>query len=141
MIEVASHSSSAAVSPHAIWRYYEQADLWPQWDKSMAWAKIDGPFLAGSTGVMKSKMGFRTSFSILTVKPDHEFTSRIKLPGCAVYVYHDIQPATNGQTKLTHRIALDGLLQRLYAFMFSEKFLQGGVERILQLADKTQPEE
>ena len=42
---------------------------WPEWDEAVAWARLDGPFAAGTTGALKPKGGPRVSFVIETLEP------------------------------------------------------------------------
>ena len=46
---------------------------WPEWNADTEWVRLDGPFAAGSTGVLKPGGGPRVKFVIQTLVPDREF--------------------------------------------------------------------
>ncbi len=135
MIETARHTATTSASPTAIWKVYKHVEAWPRWDKSMAWGTFQGPFVAGSIGIMKPKLGPKVKFTIMSVEPEREFTMVSKMPGCAMYIHHDIEPISTSETRITHRLDLDGPLQKIWSLLLSPKLLQGGIERIIQLAE------
>ncbi len=135
MIETARHTATTSASPTTIWQFYEKVEAWPRWDKSMAWGSIQGAFVSGSTGIMKPKFGPKVRFTLVSVEPEHEFTMVSKMPGCHMYIHHDIERISSTQTRITHRLDLDGPLQSLWAHLLNANLLKGGIERIIQLAE------
>jgi hypothetical protein len=135
MMEGARYSATAKASPESIWHFYEHVELWKEWDGAMAWSLLRGPFVAGSSGVMKPKLGPKVAFTLVSVAPAAEFTLTSKLPGCTVYMHHDLDQISEDETRLTHRLRLDGPLQALWSRMFGRKLLRGAVETIIRLAE------
>ena len=61
---------------------------WPEWDEAVAWARLDGPFVVGSTGVLKPKGGPKVSFVIETLVEGTEFTDVSSMPGAKLRIRH-----------------------------------------------------
>src|SRR5438045_9694412 len=52
-----SHSVDTTASPEAVWAIWSKPESWPEWNPDVEEVKLDGPFVAGTTGSMRTKRG------------------------------------------------------------------------------------
>jgi uncharacterized protein YndB with AHSA1/START domain len=104
------HILESSAAPEAIYRLYENVDLRPQWDRSVESMTLDGPFAAGTAGVMVIEGQGPMPFTIVAAERDHGFTDRTELPGAALTLEftHDLTPLPNGKTAIRHRLVISG---------------------------------
>lgn len=97
---------------------------------------IDGPFEVGTRGKSKAPGSWPLKFELVAVDPDARFVSEARLPGASLRFEHVIE-ARGPQSRITHRVTLDGRLAFLYTRAVRqgvERGLPDGVERLATLA-------
>ena len=52
-------SRETTASPAAVWKVWSDTSTWPEWNPDVQSMTLNGPFAAGTTGVMKTKQGTR----------------------------------------------------------------------------------
>jgi hypothetical protein len=88
-------------------------DTWPEWDEAVAWARLDGPFAAGTTGALKPKGGPKVSFVIETLDPGSEFTDVSSMPGAKLRIRH-VVTVLGDTTRVDIDVDIDGPLAWLW---------------------------
>jgi hypothetical protein len=66
--------------PEAIWKLWQDVPSRIQWDDSLQYARLDGPFRAGAVGVAKLKDQPERRFEVLQCIPPRMYTDRFFLP-------------------------------------------------------------
>jgi hypothetical protein len=115
--------------PAHVFALYADAERWPQWDPDLESASRDGPFAVGSTGVIKPREGPRTKIRITHVNGEQRFDAEARLPLCTMRFEHIVEPA-GADTRVTHRVVLEGPLASIYARLIGPK-LEAGIPRTM----------
>jgi Polyketide cyclase / dehydrase and lipid transport len=100
------HDTSAAADK--IWPLYADVTRWSEWDPAMKRVDINGDFLAGSEGVMHVENFGPVPFVITDCTPNAQFSTDSPGPGVTIRFEHELEPLTNGGTRITHRVILHG---------------------------------
>jgi hypothetical protein len=89
-----AHSTAA---PAYFFRRWADMATWPEWNSDTEWARLDGPFATGSTGVLKPKGGPKVKFVIGSVT-DREFVDVSLLIGAKLTFAHAVTVDAAGTT-------------------------------------------
>jgi hypothetical protein len=119
-----AHARSSA-PPTAFFGRWADMATWPEWNTDTEWARLDGPFAEGSTGVLRPKGGPKVRFVIERLT-DREFVDVSKLPGARLTFAHEVA-AVDGRTTITVTVSIDGPLRLLWT-----KILGAGLARSVQ---------
>jgi hypothetical protein len=110
-----THGLEASVSATAVWsRCYADAEAWPEWNRELAEASLEGPFERGSRARVKFRTGLRLRFTLVEVEPERVFTDEARLPGARMGHRHEIEPKGDG-VRLVNTIYIDGPLAWLWS--------------------------
>jgi hypothetical protein len=91
-----------------IWEIYLDVANWPRWDHGMAMYQPDGPFAAGTSGILRPVGGSELPFTIIDVEEGHGFVDRTPIgPDHAIIGRHVLTPLPEG-TQITHIIEIEG---------------------------------
>jgi hypothetical protein len=110
MITVAKAHASSSAPPSAFFARWADMATWPEWNTDTEWVRLDGPFTAGSTGVLKPKGGPKVKFVIATLVADREFTDVSLLAGARLTFRHLIEPLPDGGSTVRVTVTLAGPL-------------------------------
>jgi hypothetical protein len=50
---ISKHTVETTISPAQIWRVWEDVETWKDWDLEIEFSRLNGPFKAGTTGLLK----------------------------------------------------------------------------------------
>jgi hypothetical protein len=109
MTTLCTATATSSAPPDAFFARWADMSTWPEWDGAVAWARLDGPFAAGTTGVLKPKGGPRVSFVIETLEPGSEFTDVSSMPGARLRIHHLVSVA-GGATRVEIEVSMEGPL-------------------------------
>src|SRR5919201_3259659 len=101
------HELLTSASPAALWRLYSDVATWPRWDDAFEAVTLDGPFAAGSDGVLKLRGQDPLAFRIVDVEPERGFVDETAIPGGVIRFRHRIEPSDDGRVRLTHRVEIE----------------------------------
>jgi hypothetical protein len=110
MIIVAEAHASSSAPPSAFFARWADMATWPEWNTDTEWVRLDGPFTAGSTGVLKPKGGPKVKFVIATLVADREFTDVSLLAGARLTFRHLIEPLPEGGSTVRVTVTVAGPL-------------------------------
>jgi hypothetical protein len=116
---------TSAAAPSAFFARWADMATWPEWNADTEWVRLDGPFVTGSTGVLKPKGGPKTKFVIAKVSDD-EFTDVSRLVGARLTFRHLVAVVPEG-TEVRVAVSLTGPL----AFLWNA-ILGKGIKESLQ---------
>lgn len=111
---LAQHSLQTNASPEAVWRRWMDVGTWPEWDRSLEEARLDGPFQVGTGGTLRFQDGQRISFAITAAAPGRAFTLECRLPGAVLRMEHLVEASPHG-SRLRREVHLAGWLAWLQA--------------------------
>ena len=110
MITVAEAETSCSAPPSAFFARWADIATWPEWNTDTEWARLDGPFATGSTGVLKPRGGPRVKFVIGSLVPDREFTDVSLLAGARLTFRHAVEVSQQGGSRVRVTVTLSGPL-------------------------------
>ncbi|MEY9877009.1 hypothetical protein ABH931_006531 [Streptacidiphilus sp. MAP12-33] len=113
MTTLGSASKSSTAAPAAFFARWGDMATWPEWNADTEWVRLDGPFAAGATGVLKPKGGPKTRF-VVTELTDSVFTDVSLLLGARLTFHHTVTPTADGGSDVSVTVTLAGPLARLW---------------------------
>jgi len=117
-------SVKVQASPEKVFSIYRKVSEWPLWDPELLEAGLEGPFAAGSTGVLRPKRGPAVRFRLVQVSAPYAFVSESALPFCAMRVEHYIEECEGG-CEIVHRVTFSGPLGFLFRRILGPSVVRG----------------
>ncbi len=130
------HTAETAAPPREVWARWEDAGRWSEWNSVIGEAHLEGPFLAGTTALIRFRFGPSLRFLITELERERVFTEEARLPLAWLVHEHRIEPLPEG-CRLHHRILLRGPLAPLYGVLVGRRLRAGlgaSVERLARQA-------
>jgi len=81
---------------------------WPTWNTDTEWARLDGPFVEGSSGQLKPKGGPRVRFVIERLVRDREFVDVSRLLGARLTFGHVVDALADGGSRVDVTVTIEG---------------------------------
>ncbi|MCL4318748.1 MAG: SRPBCC family protein [Firmicutes bacterium] len=133
-----AHSITTKAKAETIWELYRDITSWTTWDEGIEYVTLDGPFAAGTLGVLQAKGQDKMSFQLTEVEPLHGFSdvTDILAAGIAVLFTHRLQKTLDG-TRITHAVTVMGSNAEKFGPQFITEVSQGiprTMERLAALA-------
>jgi hypothetical protein len=131
-----AHVSSPA-PPSAFFACWADMATWPEWNADTEWARLDGPFAAGSGGQLKPRGGPKVRFVIAALVPDREFTDVSKLAGARLTFRHLVQRGAGGGSEIDVVVSMSGPLGWLWSRLLGQGLaasLQPDLDRLAATA-------
>ncbi|WP_042386938.1 SRPBCC family protein [Streptacidiphilus melanogenes] len=113
MLTLGRTTQISSAAPAAFFDRWADMATWPEWNADTEWVRLDGPFAAGSTGVLKPKGGPKTKF-VITELTDRVFVDVSLLAGARLTFHHAIAPTAAGGSEVSVTVTLGGPLARLW---------------------------
>ncbi|MEV6379162.1 SRPBCC family protein [Streptomyces sp. NPDC051773] len=126
MITIGTAQTASTAAPSAFFARWADMATWPEWNADTEWVRLDGPFEAGSTGVLKPKGGPRTKF-VITELTDDRFVDVSRLAGARLTFSHFVAETQGGGTEVQVTVTLSGPLSPLWNLI-----LGNGIKATLQ---------
>jgi hypothetical protein len=111
---------------------------WPQWNLDTEWVRLDGPFAAGSTGVLKPKGGPKVAFVIERLVPGREFVDVSRLLGARLVFDHQVTSTADGGCTVEVTVSMTGPLRALWTAIMGKGLaasVQPDLERLVATAE------
>ena len=133
------HATSTA-RPDAFFERWIDHGTWPTWSPDTEWARVDGPVVVGTRGVLKPKRGPKAKFVVTACTPGREYTDTTALPGARLVFQHTVEP-TKGGADLGVLVTIDGPLAMLWSRVLGNGFrdsAQADLDRLVRLVEQQQ---
>lgn len=132
------HSIITQAKPETIWELYSDITAWTTWDEGIEYASLDGPFVAGTRGLLQPQGQDKLSFQLTDVEPLSGFSDVTDIPDAGVEVrfVHRLQKTLEG-TRITHAVSIQGPNAENFGPQFIAALSQGiprTMERLAALA-------
>ena len=116
-----SAETVAKVDSASIWALWKDPGRWKDWNEQIATASLMGPFAEGTTAKIRFKRSpVALRFVITKLDDGRVFVDETRFPGARMGHEHLIDPVA-GQTRIVHRLFIDGPLERIYALMMGRQ--------------------
>jgi uncharacterized protein YndB with AHSA1/START domain len=133
-----SHTVQTKARPEAVWRLWTEVSTWPSWDSELESVRLEVPFGAGASGMLKGKGAPESAFVIDDVVPGASYRFSTKLPfGGALVIDRTLTPLPEG-TRFEHHVRFQGFGGWLLSGFLGggyRKALPGVMEKIRVLAE------
>ncbi len=103
------HSIITKARLETIWELYADITAWTSWDIGIEYASLEGPFAAGTSGVLQPQGQDKLSFQLIDVEPLDGFSDVTDIPGADITIRfdHRLQKTLDG-TRITHSVSITG---------------------------------
>jgi hypothetical protein len=102
------HSVNVRATREAAWAFWSDVSNWSVVDPAVEWARLDGPFEAGTHGRTKPVGAPATDWTLAAVEAGRSATIEIVAPGAVVRFTWTLRDGERGWTTLTQRVELEG---------------------------------
>jgi hypothetical protein len=136
MIEITQAHAESSAPPSAFFARWGDMATWPEWNADTEWARLDGPFATGATGVLKPKGGPKVPFVVASLT-DREFVDVSRLLGARLTFDHQVTPTAAG-CSIDVRVTITDPLARVWAAILGKGFrttLQPDLDRLVALVE------
>ena len=141
---VANYSIITKVAKEAIWPFYANLAMWPDWDKDIEYARLEGnEFTRDAKGTIKPVGGPKVKFELSEVTTDKSFTVISYLPLTKMIFTHHLKDNADGTITITNNIEMKGLTAPLFAFIIGRKIkanLPDAMNKLIKLAETNSSE-
>lgn len=132
------HTLTTEAKLETIWALYSDISTWVEWDKGIEHASLEGPFAAGTRGLLQPQGQERLSFQLTEIDPLRGFSDVTDIPdaGIEIRFSHRLEPVAGG-TRITHRVTITGANSDGLGSELGADLLQGipqTMERLASLA-------
>jgi hypothetical protein len=131
-----AHATSSA-APAAFFARWGDVSTWPEWNSDTEWVRLDGPFAAGATGVLKPKGGPKVKFVIDRLSAQ-ELVDVSKLFGARLTFAHDVTARDDGGTTIDVTITMSGPLAWLWKRILGKGLQQSAQPDLDRLVKATE---
>jgi hypothetical protein len=138
MREIAEAEARSTAPPAAFFARWADMATWPEWNTDTEWVRLDGPFVTGSTGVLKPKGGPKVKFVLDSVVPEREFVDVSLLLGARLTFRHVVERLDDGGSLIRVDVTMSGPLRWLWARILGKGFrasLQPDLDRLVVTAE------
>ena len=90
MTTLATADVTTSAAPAAIFARWADMSTWPEWNLDTEWARLDGAFVQGATGVLKPKGGPKVRFTVQKLVPGRAFVDVSRLFGARLTFDHRV---------------------------------------------------
>jgi hypothetical protein len=102
----------------AVWDAVTDVESWPRRDPHEQEARLDGLFVAGTTGWSKPRGGPATTWTITAVDPLRSWSSECRLPGGKLRGENLFEPLGDGMIRCMKTVFVTGPLVPLFRLHF-----------------------
>lgn len=100
----------------AVWSLYTDIARWPRWAEDIVWARLDGPFQAGSRGRVRYRRTPSLRFAVVAADAPHSYITEVPLLLARLTFDHRLD-ATEDGTRIVERISFSGPLAGLLGWI------------------------
>jgi hypothetical protein len=103
------HKVTTSAKAETIWKLYSDISSWVEWDKGIEYASLEGPFVAGTRGLLQPDGQERLVFMLTQVEPLRGFSDVTDIPDAGIQVHftHLLEQVSEG-TSVTHKVTITG---------------------------------
>lgn len=108
-------SVETSASPERVWQVWSDTATWVEWNPNFIALEMSGPFVSGSSGMMKHVRSGQHKIQLVDVEPGHRFALETTvIPGTRFRFNCRIEPS-GGKTRISQSVEVKGLLSPILA--------------------------
>lgn len=114
-------STETTASPQAVWKIWSDTATWQEWNPDVQRMTLNGPFAAGTTGVMQTKQGTR-QVVLSEVVPGKSFRLETTvIPLTRFFFDCSVASGPSGKTTISQGVRVGGPLGGLVGGMMGKQ--------------------
>ena len=102
------HTIEVRATRNAAWSFWSNMTNWAVVDPGVEWARLDGPFVAGTRGETKPVNAPTTQWILSEVEPEKRAVIEMEIPGAVLRFIWTFQDIKSGGATLTQALELSG---------------------------------
>jgi hypothetical protein len=102
------HSTECQVGRDFAWRFWTNIDNWAVVDPAVEWAKLEGPFIAGTKGRTKPRGADPNEWKLAEVEEGKRAVIELAAPGATMKFHWSFADLPGGGVRLTQKITFEG---------------------------------
>ncbi|MBB6672050.1 SRPBCC family protein [Cohnella nanjingensis] len=103
------HTVTTKAKVETIWALYSDISTWVAWDAGIVHASLEGPFAAGTRGLLQPEGQEKLPFVLTEVEPQRGFSDLTEMPDAGISIRFDHRLASIAEgTRVTHRVTIAG---------------------------------
>jgi hypothetical protein len=128
------HSIDCRVGRDFAWKFWANVDNWAVVDPAVEWARLEGPFIAGTIGRTKPRGADTNEWKLAEVEEGIRAVIEITAPGATVKFHWSFADITGGGVRITQKVTLEGERTSDYeeGMRMLEKGIPSGMERLIE---------
>jgi len=119
------HSIECQVARDFAWKFWTNIDNWAVVDPAVEWAKLEGPFIAGTKGRTKPRGADTNEWKLAEVEEGKRAVIELAAPGATVKFHWSFADLPGGGVRMKQKITLEG--ERTAEYEEGMKLLEKGV--------------
>lgn len=134
-------SVETTASPQAVWKVWSDTPTWQEWNPDVQSMALNGPFAAGTTGVMKTKQGTR-QVVLSDVAPGRSFRLETSVIPLTRFIFDcKVAAGPSGKTTVSQSVTVGGPLGSIVGGMMSKQIADTFPPLLQGLARKAEANE
>jgi hypothetical protein len=118
------HSTECHVGRDFAWKFWTNVDNWVVVDPAVEWAKLEGPFIAGTKGMTKPRGADANEWKLAEVEEGKRAVIEAPAPGATMRFHWSFADLPGGGVRMTQKITLEG--ERAAEYEEGMKLLEKG---------------
>jgi Polyketide cyclase / dehydrase and lipid transport len=115
---ITCRASVATADRDQVWAVWSDVAAYPTWDPREELNRLDGPFVADTTGTFKQRGRGEGTYTITAVDPGRSWTTQTSLPGGRLVIEHVLEEGPRG-VELTKRYTAVGPMALAFRLFFA----------------------
>ncbi|MBL8022106.1 MAG: polyketide cyclase [Leptospirales bacterium] len=109
----------SSVRVQDLWKVWSDVNQWHTWQTDLDFARLEGPFVAGNSFLLRPKGGPEIKIQLLSVQENREFTDLTRFPLARMYGAHEFLEQ-DGELEIKTTISIEGPLAFLWRKLVAE---------------------
>ena len=128
------HPIECQVGRDMAWKFWTNIDNWAVVDPAVEWAKLEGPFIAGTKGRTKPRGADPNEWKLAEVEEGKRAVIELAAPGATMKFHWSFADLPGGGVRLTQIITFEGERAAEYeeGMKMLEKEVPSGMERLVE---------
>lgn len=125
----------SGVTAEQVWRVWADVDRWHTWQSDTEYAKLAGPFEAGTYFLLKPKGGPRVTIDLVDVRPNEGFKDQTRFPLAKMVGEHEFIRHDDG-LEIKTTVSVRGPLSFVWRKIVAEGVAAGLKDQTRELVER-----
>lgn len=130
MAEKFYHTTTAHASPERLWRLWTDTETWPDWNPMVVLVQLNGPFKAGTRGIMVPRRSSIVRIIITEAETEKVAAYDLKMLLGSMHIRREMEKLPLGGLRISQTAWFSGPLKWYYNLRY-EKYYNRNLEKVL----------